>query len=462
MTGREIALKAVRNEETPRPAWVPYVGVHGASLIGRKAGEFLKSSDLIVAGMKKAKELYRPDGLPVVFDLQLEAEVLGCQLHWAEDGPPAVVTHPLEGKSDWNANDLPEFDLTKGRIPLVMEAVRKAKAEIGDEVALYGLLCGPFTLALHMLGNDIFLEMFDEEEKVEQLALKCAEVGKAMAAAYMENGCDVIAVVDPMVSQISPEHFAQFVTPAMNEIYDFIQEKGGLSCCFVCGDVTRNLEVMSQTRCDNISVDEQIDMAKFRAIAQAHGKSCGGNLALTVVLLMGTEADAKLNAIRCLDACGGKGFILSPGCDLPYATPPANIAAAGLMALDEYQLDVARKTCQASQADSFDDIVLPDYANESAVILDVITLDSETCAPCQYMKGAADNAAKACGAEVVVREHKITKREGVGHMVKLGVANLPTICIDGEPKFNSIIPDLPTLVKAIEAKAADKAAMARR
>jgi len=41
-------------------------------------------------------------------------------------------------------------------------------------------------------------------------------------------------------------------------------------------------------------------------------------------------------------------------------------------------------------------------------------------------------------------------------MKKLGVRNLPTICIDGDVAFASIIPDTRTLVKAIEARAIQK------
>lgn len=452
MTGKELILKAIRREETSRPAWLPFVGVHGAFLIGKTATEYLKSADLLVEGLKKAKALYQPDALPIVFDLQLEAEVLGCHLHWADDGPPSVTTHPLEGKTDWSADDIPSIDLSDGRFPIVWEATRRLKKEVGEEIALFGLLCGPFTLALHLLGNDIFMEMYDEPEKVEALTLRAAEIGMRVADGYLENGCDVIAVVDPMVSQISPEHFEQFVTPAMNQLFDHIRARGALSSCFVCGDVTRNLEVMCRTHCDSVSVDEQIDLAKLRTIAQAHGKSFGGNLKLTVVLLLGTENDAKLNAIECIDAAGTQGFILAPGCDLPYATPPANIAAAGLMARDEYQREVARKTAVASQLGSFDDVVLPNYAAEKSVILDVITLDSESCAPCQYMMDAARTAAAFFGGKVVAREHKIKTREGIGMMVKLGVSNLPTLCIDGEPQFISRIPDEKTLRAAIQRK----------
>ncbi|MFQ3621398.1 MAG: hypothetical protein SNJ78_10710 [Spirochaetales bacterium] len=39
--------------------------------------------------------LYQVDGQPVMFDLQIEAEVLGCELGWAEDAPPSVASHPL-------------------------------------------------------------------------------------------------------------------------------------------------------------------------------------------------------------------------------------------------------------------------------------------------------------------------------------------------------------------------------
>jgi hypothetical protein len=42
-------------------------------------------------------------------------------------------------------------------------------------------------------------------------------------------------------------------------------------------------------------------------------------------------------------------------------------------------------------------------------------------------------------------------------MCKLGVANLPTICIDGEQAFVSIIPDQNTLVRALRERAKAKA-----
>lgn len=453
MTGKELLLKALSGQSTPRPAWLPYVGIHGASLVGVSSEQYLQSADLIVQGLTKAKELYQPDGLPIVFDLQMEAEVLGCELKWAEKTPPSVVTHPMslmegEGKS---LADLPEFTVKKGRFPIALEALDRIKQSMGDELALYGLLTGPFTLTLHLMGNDVFMNMYDMPEHVLEVMDYCADVACEVAAAYVDHGADVIAVVDPMTSQISPEHFTEFVTPAINKLFDCIGKLGAKSSMFVCGDATRNLEVMTATHCDNVAIDEQIPLNKIRDLALPNGKSFGGNLKLTTVLMMGNEQDAKQNAIACMDAAGECGFILAPGCDLPYDVKVENLQAVAQMVHDPYQRDIARTTTTVSETDNFDDIVLPDYANESAVIVDVVTLDSEGCAPCQYMFKAAMDArsrlAKDC--QVIVREHKITTREGVGMMVKLGVPNLPSICIDGQCKFASIIPDTAVLSQAI-------------
>lgn len=448
MNKRDLLLKAFRNETTPRPAWVPFVGVHGAKLIGQTARDYLHSSDLIVSGLLKANELYRPDGLPVVFDLQLEAEVLGCELHWADQSPPSVVTHPLEmGKSLLN---LPVFDASMGRFPVVMDAFGKLKKEIGNDVALYGLLCGPFTLALHLMGNDIFLTMFDHPDYVKAVIGFCASVGQKVAQAYLDNGADVVAVVDPMTSQISPEHFEQFVTPAVNEIFDYVRNRKGLSSMFVCGDATRNLEVMCRTGCDNVSIDENIALERIRDFTRGRNKSFGGNLKLTSVLLLGDEEDAQLDAIRCIDVGGSCGFVLAPGCDLPFNTPEKNLSAVASMVHDSYQREVAKRTIIAKSAGQAGEVPLPDYTTEANVIIDVVTLDSASCAPCQYMMDAVHRAAKRLSQPVIVKEHRITSREGIGVMTRLGVKNIPTICLDGQVAFSSIIPDQNTLVSAIE------------
>ena len=42
------------------------------------------------------------------------------------------------------------FRSRAGRFPLILEATRRLKKEIGESVALYGLITGPLTLAMHL------------------------------------------------------------------------------------------------------------------------------------------------------------------------------------------------------------------------------------------------------------------------------------------------------------------------
>lgn len=107
-----------------------------------------------------------------------------------------------------------------------------------------------------------------------------------------------------------------------------------------------------------------------------------------------------------MDAAGGKGFVLAPGCDLPYHTPPANLAAVAEVVHNDYARRIARETTAATE-DAYDDIEVPRYTRFKEVIVDVITLDSTSCAPCQYMMEAVEKAAAKAFVKVYINEHKI-------------------------------------------------------
>lgn len=449
MNGKENLLATLRSQPAERTPWVPFVGVHGGALVDQDATLFLKSADTIVAGLTEAVKRYRPDGLPVVFDLQLEAEILGCQLSWAPETPPSVVSHPLGEGADLAS--LPAFDLAAGRFPLVLEATRRMRQAFGDEVALYGLLCGPLTLALHLRGDELLLDLFDEAESVPRLFEHCAGIARQIASAYVEAGADVIAVVDPMISQIGPDHFTRLVAPHLDAVFDHVRELGAVSSLFVCGNASRNLEAMAATRCDNISVDENVDLARLAEVARAAGKSFGGNLQLTTVLLLGDTDDVRRDTLRCFDQAGeGPGFVLSPGCDLPYAVKIENMETVAELVHDDYQRRIARNLPPKDDDDSYDDVVVPRYPALREVVIDVVTLDSAGCAPCAYMCKAAEEAARRASVPAQVREHKITGRDGLGYMKKLAVSAIPSICIDGVPRYASIIPQRSELVAAID------------
>ncbi len=451
MNGLELIKKAFALQPVERVPWVPFVGVHGGFITGVDAETYLKSSEKIVAGVSKAIEDYQPDGIPVVFDLQVEAEILGCRLQWAPHNPPAVISHPLaEGVQ---LEDLRIPEITDGRIPVIVGATRQLREKY-PEIALYGLITGPFTLALHLMGTDIFIKLFEAPDAVNKVLAFCTKVASKMAEYLIDAGCDVIAVVDPMTSQIDPLTFETFVTPFVSEIFDNIRKKEKLSSFFVCGHAQQNIEAMCDCRPDNVSIDENIPLDFVKEIALKKGISFGGNLKLTVVLLMGNEDDAREDALACLDLGGKTGFILAPGCDLPMETPPANIKAVTELVHDPYKQDVVREL--EKRENSLEVFNMRDYGQADKVIVDIITLDSESCAPCQYMVEAVKKVAPQFEGVVEWREHAIKKMDAVTFMSSLMVKNIPTICIDGKIAFVSKIPPKGDLIAAIQKRINEK------
>jgi len=451
MHGLSLLKKAIQLEPVDRVPWVPFVGVHGAYLIGVDAEQYLKSAKNMVAGLSKAIELYKPDGIPVSFDLQLEAEILGCKLNWAKENPPAVVTHPLSEGVLLSSLKVPTA--ADGRIPIVLETTR-ALREQNPEIALYGLITGPFTLALHLLGTEIFMKLFEDPEYVMDVMDFCTKVAISYSEMLINAGCDVIAVVDPMTSQIDPLSFETYVTPYVSQIFDFVRKKDKLSSFFVCGHAQQNIEAMCDCRPDNISIDENIPLEFVKEIALSKKISFGGNLKLTVVLLMGDPDDCKHDALSCLDLGGNQGFILAPGCDLPMQTPVENIQAVSELVFSQYLQDVARNLDKKES--KLDILNMKDYGQSDKVIVDIITLDSESCAPCQYMVEAVKRVAPHFEGVVEWREHPIKKMEAVSFMSSLMVKNIPTICIDGKIVFVSQIPPQNLLIEAIQKRINEK------
>src|SRR5690554_1783920 len=301
--GKELLIRTLNNEKVERAPWVPFAGVHAGKLKGYSAEEVLKDPNKLLESLLEVNKYYQPDGQPVLFDLQVEAEILGCDLKWDKVSPPTVSSHPLAlEKSIPCVCKIPQK--TDGRLPIILDVMNRMKKAVGEHTALYGLITGPFTLASHLRGTEIFMDMYDDEEYVKELLAFCVKVGKALTDYYVEAGMDVISFVDPLVSQISPDHFENFLSVPYTELFEYCTNKGVYSSFFVCGDATKNMEVMCKTNPDCISVDENVDIAKVKEITDKYKIVIGGNIQLTITMLHGSQQDNMKSVIDIIDNCG--------------------------------------------------------------------------------------------------------------------------------------------------------------
>ncbi len=425
--------------------------MHAGSLKGFSAREVLTDKRKLVESLLAVNRQYDPDGQPVVFDLQVEAEILGCGLAWVEKAPPSVATHPLAQVPEIPTR-LPEK--TDGRLPLVLDAMSEMKSRVGERTALYGLVTGPLTLASHLRGTEIFMDMFDKPDYLRDLIAFCSQVTKRISEYYHSVGMDVIAVVDPLVSQISSKHFMEFLIKDFTDIFSLIRKLGAFSAFFVCGDATKNIEVMCQTEPDCIAVDENIDLVKAKVITDRYNITIEGNIPLTTCMLLGTQQDNMKYVLDLMDVLAPDGgipqnLIISPGCDMSFDIPVDNVVGA-MQAIREPE--TARLIVASYEAKEMDlsAIDLPNYAALDKPLMEVFTLDSATCPACGYMLNAAKRAYEELSGRVDMVEYKITQPENVARMAKMGVRNLPSILINGKIKFSSLIPSNRELLDELE------------
>ncbi len=91
---------------------------------------------------------------------------------------------------------------------------------------------------------------------------------------------------------------------------------------------------------ENLDQWDQHIMAK--AITDRYNVCLGGNIQLTVVMLLGSQADNMKAVVDIIDSVPPGNLIVSPGCDMPYDVPIENTIAAGQAAR---QTDQVRSIC---------------------------------------------------------------------------------------------------------------------
>jgi uroporphyrinogen decarboxylase len=97
----------------------------------------------------------------------------------------------------------------------------------------------------------------------------------------------------------------------------------------------------------------------------------------------------------------------------------------------------------ANYTSSLDNITveLPDYANLRKPLVEIFTIDSAACAACGYMTAMAKSVAESFQGKVDWVERKGTIPENIARVKQLGFSHLPSICINGELKYSSNIPN---------------------
>lgn len=276
---------------------------------------------------RAAASTFKLSGMPsaaVPLDMLVEAEALGALIDYVEKREyifPQIVKPLFPSTKYLNEGYFESTDfLHKGRIPLVCEAIRLLKEDIGSDAVIGGLLPGPYTLLLFLMEpGGLFAEMKRDPTAVADALFHLSSFLAKVGSAYREAGADFITIHDMGGSPgfIGPAKYEQFAYPAEKLLITELPSPRVLS---VCGNTNRSMHLLAGTGAEAISVDQLNDLSASRKLLT--GKLLFGNIDPVATLSQGHEKEINEAVLKAKEARVDATW---PGCDLVPQTPIQNL-----------------------------------------------------------------------------------------------------------------------------------------
>ena len=297
--------------------------------VGRPLSRYYLDHRVLVEANLAVLEAYDLDIVQAISDPYREASDLGLDVLWPEDSLPVRRAILLPAPED--AARLRLVAPEDGRrMSDRLEAVRRLRARVGDDVPVMGWVEGAFALASVLRGDtNVLLDIHDRPGWLRELLDRLVDVGIAFARAQVAAGAHVVGLGDSMGSLVSPRQYREFVLPYEQKVFAAVKEKGAIPRLHICGNTSHIVADMATSGAGIVDLDWMVDLRRAAEIFGPEGPAPCGNFDPVAVLLQGTPAEVAA-AVRGCGAAGGPRHFSAAGCEVPDGTPDANLRAHAL------------------------------------------------------------------------------------------------------------------------------------
>ena len=327
LSSKERVRKFFAGEEIDRmPVFSGYgnVTVHGLEKHGWNFAEIHVDANKMANMAASTPQLFGLECAVVPFDMGVEAEALGAGVnfysHHTDIVYPTINKKVSETVADLDLQ-IPSDLAQAGRIPLVCDAIRQLKEEVGDQVAIGSWVLGPYTLAGQLVDiGDLAKMAFKKKAMVDGVLDKLADALIGISKIYRDAGADYITVREMGAGPdiLSPRIFKTLIRPHLEKVFNGLESPKILH---MCGDTNTIVEEMALCGADAISVDQVNDVAESRK-KLGPGVCILGNVDPYKVVVTGTPEDVD-NAVK--EAVANGVNAIWPGCDIFPTAPKDNM-----------------------------------------------------------------------------------------------------------------------------------------
>jgi len=329
-SSRETVLSLLRGgpvDYVPNFSGMGSITLYGLKQFGYRFNEVHVDARKMADAAASTCRLFGFESAIVPFDMGVEAEALGAGVKYYEKEDDQIIYPVISQKLAATVDELeihiPEDLAHAGRIPVVTQAIRYLKEELGDEVAIGSWVLGPFTEMGQIMDLENLLKMSLKKGKlVNEHLSRMVDYLAQVIDLYIEAGADFITVREMGATSdiLSPRMFKKLVLPHLQDLFGRITAVP--TVLHICGNTNPIIELMAQAGANAISVDQKNDLARTRQLVD-HVVVLG-NYNPYGVLCEGSPEDVD-NTIREVIANGADG--VWPGCDIWPTVPPENMEA---------------------------------------------------------------------------------------------------------------------------------------
>lgn len=325
---KERLTKYTKGEEVDRIPVMISGGETMAMNYGINLVDYYFSPELIVEVERNFSRDIHPDNMGIGLGLHGLPEALGAKVKYS----PKNVLH-IENSSIKSFDELEQLDYVNvkkdGRIPVITEALKILIEEFGNEYDVSTGIGGPITVASGIIGVETLLKGTVKNKEGVHRLMRFATDNILMVCKYFREELGInMGLAEPMAAQnlLSLKQFREFVKPYLTEIATKLTEMQGSAGIHICGNTHDRWNDILETGVSSFSVDNCESLMELKA--KCGDKICiSGNIPPVDVLRYGTKEAVEASVKDCLIQGGNspKGFILSPGCQVPIHTPIENL-----------------------------------------------------------------------------------------------------------------------------------------
>lgn len=315
LSSKERVLRLFRREPVdtmPVFSGMGMVTIQAIRKMGIRFPQIHKSAEYMARSALNSAEIYGFDAVVIPYDMCTVPEALGRGASLYEESEDILYPTVPTKWENLDKVEIPTDYFSRGRMPLVDEALEILKTRSDHTLAVGSWVLGPFTMAGQLIELDLLLKgIKKDKERIEAFLSRMTDLVIEVAQHYQSLGIDYISIreMGSGTDLISPRMWATIIQPNLKRIFAALQRPNVLH---ICGSTDLIIEMMNDCGADALSVDQKNNLVESRKKLGKHVLLLG-NFDPYRTLVQLDSAQVKTVIQKCID--DGVDAVW-PGCDL--------------------------------------------------------------------------------------------------------------------------------------------------